>query len=70
MKQTLAKRKWKLYMIEDANWEKGFQKNFAQFCLQGNASFIRRHVKNVIYISTWDMEKNDSWKCIKKHKIK
>lgn len=44
-------------MIEDANWEKGFQKNFAQFCLQGNASFIRRHVKNVIYISTWDVER-------------
>jgi hypothetical protein len=42
-------------MIEDANWEKGF--NFAQFCLQGNTSFIIRHVKNVIYISKWDMER-------------
>ncbi len=57
VKQALAKRKWKWYMIEDANWEKGFQKNFAQFCFQGNTSFFIRHVKNVIYISTWDMER-------------
>jgi hypothetical protein len=44
-------------MIKDANWEKGFPKNFAQFCLQGNTSFIIRHVKNVIYMSKWDVER-------------
>ncbi len=57
VKQALAKRKLKWYMIEDANWEKGFQKNFAQFCLQGNTSFIIRNVKNLICISTWDVER-------------
>jgi hypothetical protein len=57
-------------MIKDANWEKGFQKNFAQFCLQGNTSFIVRHVKECYLHVKKGRGKNDSWKCIMKHKIK
>lgn len=37
--------------------KRDFKRTFAQFCLQGNTSFIIRHVKNVIYISKWDVER-------------